>query len=66
MKTLLTILVLLASTFCYAYGEHIMSDGSGGYYMPNGEHIMSDGSGGLYLPNGEHMMSDGSGGFYLP
>ena len=44
-------------------GDHIRSDGMGGYYTDQG-HYRSDGMGGFYTPNGGHQRPDGMGGWY--
>ena len=46
-------------------GDHISSDGNGGYWTPCGGHVSSDGSGGYWTREG-HVSSDGSGGYWTP
>lgn len=44
----------------------IISDGVGGFNLPNGRHISMDGTGGYTLPDGSHILPNGMGGFKLP
>ena len=43
---------------------HVSSDGQGGYWTREG-HVSSDGQGGYWTRNG-HVSSDGQGGFWTP
>ena len=62
VKSLIVLAVLMQSLAGIA-GEHVRSDGNGGYYTDEG-HYRSDGRGGLYKPDGGHQRSDGRGGYY--
>lgn len=60
LTLLLTILLALSSSA--HSGEHISSDGQGGYWTKNG-HVSSDGRGGYWTKEG-HVSSDGQGGYW--
>ncbi len=66
MKTIAVsafLVVILIFSVCASAGDHIRSDGFGGYYTNEG-HYRNDGFGGLYTPGGGHQRSDGFGGWY--
>jgi hypothetical protein len=60
----LLLTTVLAPSSSALSGEHITSDGQGGYWTKDG-HITSDGQGGYWTKDG-HATSDGQGGFWVP
>jgi hypothetical protein len=60
----LVLLLVFVSRLAFAAGDHILSDGMGGYFTPDGGHIQSDGRGGYFAPDGKHIQSDGMGGWF--
>jgi hypothetical protein len=46
--------------------KHIISDGKGGFVLPDGTSVRADAGGGFTLPNGAAVVPDGTGGVTLP
>ncbi|QRM29061.1 hypothetical protein [Microvirga sp. VF16] len=46
--------------------KHIVSNGAGGYVLPDGTTAAGDGTGGVTLPNGTRCTSDGARGYLCP
>jgi hypothetical protein len=47
-------------------GRRIVSNGAGGFVLPDGSTVVADAAGGFTLPNGSRAAPDGAGGLILP
>src|SRR6476659_7754428 len=46
--------------------KHIVSNGAGGFTLPDGSNVAADPNGGFTLPNGSYVARNSAGGVTLP